>query len=69
MTTPLAHFLTGSGYDLVLPCLFFLGALALAVYLLFRVFAGRNSPGRFTTINVERRSEPTDESGDRSNRA
>jgi hypothetical protein len=69
MTTTLAHFLTGSVYDLMLLALFFLGFLALAVYLLFRVFAGRKAPGRPTTINVARRGEPADESGDGSNSA
>jgi hypothetical protein len=64
MTKPFAHFLTGSVYDLMLMGLFFLGGLALAAYVLFRVFAGRGARGRVITITDEWRSEPTDESRD-----
>ena len=69
MAKPSAHFLTGGVYDLMLVGLFFLGSLALAAYVLYRVFAGRKARDPFTTVNPERRAEPNDESRDGSNGA
>ena len=65
MTAPLTYFLFGSVYDLMLPCLFYFALFALFAYLLLRAVArGTARPEGLTTIDLEHRSEPADESRD-----